>query len=104
MQGDMSKKQLLEEIRHEVVVTSRGDSLEEVTGKIFQIMRKQVFNDIKGPIIQMEAIEVYFLKMDTKRRTERFLFFFWPREKVTFTITARIVVNVKFLNITKEDL
>ncbi len=104
MQGDLWQKQLLEEIHHEVVITMSGDSMEEVTGKIFQAMRKQIFLNIKGPIIQMEAEEVYFQQVDTKRRTEHFMFFFWPREKLTFTVTAKIVVKVKYLNITKEDL
>lgn len=104
MHNDIYEKQLLEELRHEIVVTMSGDSLEDVTGKIFQSMRKQIFIDIMKPIIQMEAEEVYFQKVDVKRKTEHFMFFFWPREKVTYTITAKIVVKVKYLDIIKEDL
>ena len=51
----------------------------------------------------MEAKEVYFDEVQVQKETERFMFLFMPREKMTFTITARIVVRVKYLKITKKD-
>lgn len=100
----MKDRQLLEETKHEVVVKANGTSLEDTVGKLFQIMRKQIFQEFGKPIIQMEAQEVYFENVDVHRTTEKFMFLFWPREKVDYTITARIVVNVKYLDVTKEDL
>ncbi|MDF1493440.1 DUF4312 family protein [Caproiciproducens sp. CPB-2] len=104
MLNNLQNKQLLKEISHELVVTASGDSLESVTGKLFQNMRKQIFAEFRKPIIQMEAEEVFFQKVDTKSRTEHFMLFFWPREKVAYTITAKIVVKVKYLDIAKEEL
>lgn len=91
--------QLLREMRHEVTVKMRGASLKEVTGMIFQTMRKQLFREIEQPIIQMEAQEVYFEQVDVHTTTERFMFLFWPREKKEYTVTARIVVKVKYLEL-----
>lgn len=96
-------RQLLEEKEHEMTITMSGDSLESAVGNLFQAMRKQVFEEIGHPIIQMETSAVYFQNVKLKRETERFLFLFMPREKIYFTITARIIVKVKYLNITKED-
>lgn len=96
-------RQLLEEKEHEMTITMTGDSLEGAVGNLFQVMRKQIFEEIGHPIIQMETSAVYFQKVKLKREKERFLFLFMPREKVYFTITAKIVVKVKYLNITKED-
>lgn len=100
----MQNRQLLEETTHEIVVKAYGNSMEDVVGKLFQIMRKQIFKEFDKPIIQMEAQEVYFESVDVKKTTEKFMFLFWPREKAEYTVTARIVVNVKYLDITKEDL
>jgi len=99
----MQNKQLLTEIRHETTVTAYGTDFNSVTGKIFQLMRKQIFAEIGKPIIQMESEEVYFENLNIERRTERFMFFFWPREKVSYTVTARIVVKIKYLDIEKGD-
>ena len=96
-------KQLLEEMEHEMILTMTGGSLENAVGNLFQLMRKQIFQEISYPIVQMEAKEVYFDEVQVQKETERFMFLFMPREKMTFTITARIVVRVKYLKITKED-
>ncbi|MEI3524865.1 MAG: DUF4312 family protein [Eubacteriales bacterium] len=87
--------QLLTEIEHEMTITMTGSSLENAVGNLFQLMRKQIFQEIAHPIIQMEAKEVYFDDVQVQRETEQFLFFFMPREKMYFTITARIVVKSK---------
>lgn len=99
-----SQKQLLQEIEHEIVITMKGETLKDVTAKIFQAMRKQIFQDIKKPIIHLEAEEVYFEKIDIEKKTERFMLLFWPREKTNYTVTAKIVVKVKYLDIIEEDL
>lgn len=104
MLNNLPNKQLLKEMNHELVVTASGDSLKDVTGKLFQSMRKQIFMDIQQPIIQMEAEEVFFQKVEAKTMTEHFLFVFWPREKTTYTVIARIVVKVKYLDVVEEDL
>lgn len=96
-------RQLLEETEHEMVITMSGNSLDDAVGNLFQVMRKQIFEDIRHPIIHMEAKAVYFEDVKVKKETERFLFLFMPREKQYFTITAKIIVDVKYLNISKED-
>lgn len=95
-------EQLLREIQHETIVTANGMGMEDTVGKIFQSMRKQVFAEIGKPIIQMEAKEVYFDKVDIQEKKETFLFIFMPRVRKYFTVTARIVLTVKYLEIEKE--
>lgn len=95
-------RQLLEEKSHEMTIRMTGNSLENAVANLFQVMRKQIFEEIPYPIVQLEASEVYFQEVQVQRQTERFMFLFMPREKVYFTITAKLVVRVKYLNITKE--
>lgn len=95
--------QLLAEMDHTCTVSAKGESLEDLTGKLFQKMRKQIFAEIGKPIIQMEATEVYFDQVETEETTEHFMLFFWPRTKKTYEVTARIVVHVKYLNINERN-
>lgn len=99
-----SEKQLLNTVRHTIEVTMSGNSMDDTVGKLFQMMRKQVFHDFQKPIIQMEAEEVFFTNVDIKEKKEAFLFLFMPRVKRYFTITAKIVVLVKYLDLEKEDI
>ena len=67
------------------------------------MMRKQVFQDINKPIIQMDTQEVYFDKVDVTEKKEAFLFIFMPRVRRYYTVTARIVLKVKYLDVQEED-
>ena len=104
MGADLKNRQLLKETAHEMVITSGGRSLEEAVGNIFQTMRKQIFREFDRPIIHMEAREVYFDDVAVKKEIEKFLFLFMPREKCYYTVTAKVVVDVKYLDVTKEEL
>ncbi len=104
MGADLKNRQLLKETAHEMVITAGGRSLEEAVGNIFQTMRKQIFKEFDRPIIHMEAKEVYFDEVTVKKEIEKFLFFFMPREKFYYVIKTRVVVDVKYLDVTKEDL
>lgn len=97
-------KQLLITTEHDVIVTTSGDSMEKAVGNLFQVMRKQVFQEIGRPIVQMEAKEVYFQDVKVRKDTEKFLFLFMPRERTQVGITAKITVCLKYLDIEKEEL
>ena len=91
-------EQLLKEMDHTVTVTMSGDGMVDTVGKIFNMMRKQVFQDI-----QMDTQEVYFDKVDVTEKKEAFLFIFMPRVRRYYTVTARIVLKVKYLDVQEED-
>lgn len=95
-------EQLLKEVQHETIVTANGMGMEDAVGKIFQAMRKQVFKEFGKPIIQMEAKEVYFDNVKIEEKKETFLFIFMPRIKKYYTVTARIVLTIKYLEVGNE--
>ena len=90
-------EQLLKEMDHTVTVTMSGDGMVDTVGKIFNMM------DINKPIIQMDTQEVYFDKVDVTEKKEAFLFIFMPRVRRYYTVTARIVLKVKYLDVQEED-
>lgn len=98
-----SPAQLLAEMDHTCTVSARGDSLEDLTGRLFQLMRKKVFAEIGRPVIQMDTKEVYFDKVKKEETTEHFMLFFWPRVRTSYEVTARIVVHVKYLNLSEGN-
>lgn len=96
-----NKNLLVEEVR-EINVTMSGEGLEETIGNIFKVLRKQVYEEIGLPIIQMETKEVYFENINCKEKTERYMFVFMPRVKKYYTVAAKIIVAVKYLDLEKE--
>lgn len=96
-------RQLLMVKDHECIITMSGSSMDDAIGKIFTILKKQIYSDFNLPIVHMDTKEVYFDHIDLKETTEKFLFFFMPRVKQYFTVTARILLTVKYLDLKKED-
>lgn len=92
-------QQCMKQTKEEVTITAQGKSKEDAIGKIFNMLRGEIFEKVKHPIVHMNTEEVYIEKLDEKKYTEKFLFLFMPREKSEFTITARIVVDVKYIHI-----
>jgi len=100
----MERKQLLKVEDHTITVTITGNSWDDTVGKIFTLMRKEIFNKIGKPIVQMDTKEVYFDDVQIKETTEKFLFLFMPRVKRYFTVKATIVLSVKYIDLEKEEI
>ncbi|MEE3487565.1 MAG: DUF4312 family protein [Bulleidia sp.] len=98
-------EQLLRNITKTFEVTSKGEKYVNVVGDLFTQLRSKVYEDLDGkPLINMKATEVYFDDVKVDKYTERFMFVFWPRERRNYTITARIVVVIDYLDRKEEDI
>ena len=80
-------------------IKAKGRNKEEVIGKIFTILKKNVTSDIDGIVIKLEPVNVYEVNKKTEEYTETFLWFFMPRKKQEIEIELKIVVSVKYVKI-----
>ena len=99
----MVNRELLVEKDQRLTITMSGEGMDDTVGKIFKILRKEVYEKIGKPIIQMETKSVVFEDVKCVEKTEKYMFFFMPRVKKYYTVTANIVVAVKYLDLEKED-
>ena len=95
----MERKSAIVEKKIKMTIIESGKSKDDAVGKIFTKLRKNMYKEVLGPIIQMEPDEVFIDNIEVKKYIERFLFLFMPREKEEIKLTATIVVNVKYLKI-----
>lgn len=96
--------QVLKDQQVELVYEVSGATFEDAVAKMFKNMRNEVFKQIPYPIIQMEAKEVFFDDVQRKKRIEKLLFLFMPKEKIEYKIKSRVVVNVKYIQYDEENL
>lgn len=80
-----------------LTLTAEGKSKEDAVDNIFALLRKNMYKEVPGPLIHMEPSEFYIDDIEVKKFTEKFMFFFMPREKEEIKLTATIVVNVRYL-------
>lgn len=95
--NSVERKSVIIQEKVTMTITESGKSKDDAVGKIFSKLRKKMYSEVPGPIIQMEPDEVFIDNIEVKKYTERFLFLFMPREKEEIKLTATIVVNVKYL-------
>ena len=98
-------EQILKKTTATVEVSASGEKYVNAVSQLFTEMREQVYKNLDGkPLINLKAEEVYFASIDVEKRTEHFLFIFWPRERRNYTIKARIMVVIEYLDLKEEDI
>ena len=95
----MSEEQCMKTIKKEITISASGKSKSQAFSNVFSLLRKEVYKEINGLILQMEPEEVYVLDEDSKKYTEKFLWFFMPRERYNYQIKVKIVVLIKYVEI-----
>ncbi len=98
-------EQLLKRAEKTLEVTAKDEKYVNAISKLFTQMRELVYRELEGrPLISLRATEIYFDDVQVQKYMERFLFFFWPRERQNYTIKARIMVEMDYLDLKKEDI
>lgn len=98
-------EQILKKTTVTIEVSASGEKYVNAVSQLFTEMREQVYKNLDGkPLINLKAEEVYFDSIDVEKRTEHFLFIFWPRERRNYTIKARIMVVIEYLDLKEEDI
>lgn len=81
-----------------VEITGKGQTKQEAISRALSLIQKQLFAETDSLLIKVEPLAVEVIDAIQKRYTERFLFLFLPREKVTYQVTLRVKVGLKTLD------
>lgn len=82
----------------DITLSSQGNSKADAMGKIFAMLRKEVYNYVNGIVIHMEPVDVFIEEFKSKKIKEKFMFIFMPREKEEVKVKATIRINVKYVD------
>lgn len=85
--------------KREFILTGIGKNTRDAYEKIFSQFKAEVYNQVKGVLLQMEPEEVHLISIDEKKYTEKFLFLFLPREKQEITVKVKLIVSIKYIEI-----
>lgn len=99
----MSEKQYLQSREVELTIESSGKTKKDAFAAIFTKLRKQIYSKVQGLILYMEPDEVYILSEEVNKVNEAFLWFFMKREKTQYTIKAKVIVTIKYLDLAEEE-
>lgn len=84
-----------------VKVEGKGDSKAKAFASALANVQGTVLKSTSNILLRIEPQDVSVLKAEEKITKEKFLFFFLPRERKTYTVTLEITVNVTMINTEK---
>jgi uncharacterized protein (TIGR03578 family) len=83
-------------------VIGKGETDAAVLEDAFKQLRLQCNERVMGNIISLNANTVNLINKEQVVKKERFLYLFFPRERISYVLTLNIEVEVKYINL-KED-
>lgn len=81
-----------------VIVTGKGDSKQHAFASALNEIQKQLMQQTEV-LLRVEPLEVEVLKAVEQTYTEHFLFFFFPRKKISYQVELAVTVAITQLNL-----
>ena len=90
-----------EQYTTQVQVKGKGDSKEKAFANALGNVQNTVLKSTQNILLRIEPQDVTVLNAELSVKNEKFLFFFLPRERKTYSVELDINVNVTIINTDK---
>ncbi|WP_145550062.1 DUF4312 family protein [Yersinia intermedia] len=90
-----------EQYTTQVQVKGKGDSKEKAFANALGNVQNTVLRSTQNILLRIEPQDVKVLNAELSVKNEKFLFFFLPRERKTYSVELDITVNVTIINTDK---
>ncbi|AJJ20233.1 MULTISPECIES: DUF4312 family protein [Yersinia] len=90
-----------EQYTTQVQVKGKGDSKEKAFANALGNVQNTVLKSTQNILLRIEPQDVKVLNAELSVKNEKFLFFFLPRERKTYSVELDITVNVTIINTDK---
>ena len=90
-----------EQYTTQVQVKGKGDSKEKAFANALGNVQNTVLKSTQNIFLRIEPQDVKVLKAELSVKNEKFLFFFLPRERKTYSVELDITVSVTIINTDK---
>lgn len=79
----------------EIIVAGSGKEKAHAFSHALQSIQGKLMKQSSDVFLQIEPVDVEILRAEQQETTERFLFFFLPRQKITYFVELKVKVSVK---------
>jgi uncharacterized protein (TIGR03578 family) len=81
-----------------VRVTGKSDTKEGAFAAALSQVQREVMKSTSNVLLRIEPMQVEVVSAEETRINEKFLFFFLPREKKSYSVKLEITVNVSMID------
>ncbi|MCG3865725.1 MULTISPECIES: DUF4312 family protein [unclassified Photobacterium] len=80
-----------------VEVSGKGNTKQSAFSSALNNVQKTILKETNNVILRIEPVDVEIISAEHKQTTEKFMFFFLPREKSIYSITINVTVNITLI-------
>lgn len=92
-----------ETLTSDVIVSGKGDTRQQAFAAALSQIQPMLLKNNQKVLLRIEPQDVKVLEAKEKVRTERFLFFFLPREKRQYCVKLEVTVNLTYIDVDQVD-
>ena len=89
---------MLRHSQETVRILGVGSSKEQAFSKAFAGIQKEVMNKYGKIMLRLEPVDVNVVSAKERVETEKFFFFFFPRQRSTYEVSLDVVMDVTYLD------
>lgn len=87
----------------ECTISGKGDTRDRALSDVFRQVPENVRKQASGTCFRIQPVDLTVTSAVEFRKREKFLGFLFARTRIQFRITARIVVEVSFIDLESID-
>ena len=85
-------------IQQKVIVSGKGETKQHAFASALAEIQNKIMEQ-SNVLLRIEPVNVDILKAVENKYTERFLFFFFPRQRISYEVELSVTVAVKLADI-----
>lgn len=89
----------IRELTKVVRVHGKGDNKKAAFASALGNVQKQVLKNSEDVLLRIEPVAIDITSAKEKKETERFMFLFFPREKITYEVTLDVTVKISDISL-----
>jgi uncharacterized protein (TIGR03578 family) len=86
-----------------ISIIGKGDTRERALSDVFRQVPTSVREKVAGTCFRIQPVDVGVVAAVEFRKREKFLGFLFARTRVEFSLTARVVVEVRYIDLETVD-
>ncbi|MBE1276456.1 DUF4312 family protein [Enterovibrio baiacu] len=92
-----------EQLTTDVIVSGKGETKQQAFAAALSQIQPTLLKNNQNVLLRIEPLDVKVLEAEENARTEKFLFFFLPRERRQYRVKLEVTVSLTHIDVEQVD-
>ncbi|PKF49783.1 DUF4312 family protein [Enterovibrio nigricans] len=92
-----------QQLTTEVIVSGKGETRQQAFAAAFSQIQPTLLKENQKILLRIEPEDVNVLEAEEKVTRDKFLFFFFPKERRQYRVKLEVTVNLTYIDVEQVD-